>query len=126
MPALRTAQVKASCLSSISAKAQGADHIRNAIESMKSAEPRVLSIKSESTGRDSIRVSIEDPGSGIDPSNRDRIFKPLCTTKARGMGMGLAICQSIIDSHGGQIWMSAGASRGSIFHVELPIGSSKR
>jgi len=93
---------------------------------MKSAEPRVLSIKSESTGRDSIRVSIEDTGSGIDPLNRDRIFKPLFTTKARGMGMGLAICQSIIDSHGGQIWMSAGASRGSIFHVELPIGSSKR
>ena len=59
--------------------------IMNAIESMKSAEPRVLSIKSESTERDSIRVSIEDTGSGIDPSNRDRIFKPLFATKAGGM-----------------------------------------
>ena len=125
MPALRTAQVKASCLSSISAKAQGADHIRNAIESMKSAKPRVLSIKSESTGQDSILVAIEDTGSGIDPSNRDRIFKPLFTTKANGMEKGLAICRSTIDSHDGRIWMSAGASRGSIFQFELPSGSTK-
>jgi signal transduction histidine kinase len=99
--------------------------VMNAIESMKSAEPRVLSIKSESTERNSIRVSIEDTGSGIDPSNRDRIFKPLFTTKAGGMGMGLAICQSIIDRHGGQIWMSIGASRGSIFHFELPITNER-
>jgi signal transduction histidine kinase len=99
--------------------------VMNAIEAMKSAEPRVLSRKSESTGHDSIRVAIEDTGSGIDPSNRDRIFKPLFTTKARGMGMGLAICQSIIDSHDGRIWMSAGASRGSIFQFELPTGSTK-
>jgi signal transduction histidine kinase len=42
------------------------------------------------------------------------------TTKARGMGMGLAICRSIIESHGGKIWVSAGASRGSIFQFELP------
>jgi signal transduction histidine kinase len=57
--------------------------VMNAIESIKSAEPRVLSIKSESNGHDIIRVAIEDTGSGIDPSNRDRIFKPLFTTKAR-------------------------------------------
>ena len=98
--------------------------VMNAIESMKSVEPRVLSIKSESTEHDSIRVSIEDTGSGIDPSNRDRIFKPLFTTKAGGMGMGLAICQSIIDRHGGQIWMSIGASRDSIVHFELSICGS--
>jgi C4-dicarboxylate-specific signal transduction histidine kinase len=96
----------------------------NAIESMKSAEPRLLSIKSESNGRDSIRVAIEDTGSGIDPSNRDRIFKPLFTTKAHGMGMGLAICQSIIESHNGKIWVSPGASRGEIFQFELPISGT--
>ena len=66
--------------------------VMNAIESLKSAEPRVLSIKSASTGHDSIRVSIENTGSGIDPSNHDRIFKPLFTSKALGMGMDLAIC----------------------------------
>ena len=98
--------------------------VMNAIESMNSAEPRVLSIKSESTGQDSIRVAIEDTGSGIDPSNRDRIFKPLFTTKVRGMGMGLSICHSIMESHDGKIWVSAGASRGSIFQFELPVYQS--
>ena len=92
----------------------------NAIEAMKSADHRVLSIKSESAEHDSVRVSIEDTGSGIDPSNRDRIFKPLFTTKANGMGMGLAVCRSIIESHNGKIWASAGASRGAIFQFELP------
>jgi signal transduction histidine kinase len=98
--------------------------VMNAIESMKSAEPRALSIKSESNGHSSVRIAIEDTGSGIDPSNRERIFKPLFTTKARGMGMGLAICQSIIDSHDGRIWVSAGTSRGSIFQFELPTGTT--
>ena len=96
----------------------------NAIEAMTMAEPRVLSIKSESTGHNSIRVAIEDTGSGVDPSYADRVFKPLFTTKARGMGMGLAICRSIIESHGGKIWVSAGASRGSVFQFELPVYQS--
>ena len=98
--------------------------VMNAIELMNTAEPRVLSIKSEFTGQDSIRVAIEDTGSGIDPSNRDRIFKPLFTTKVRGMGMGLSICHSIMESHDGKIWVSAGASRGSIFQFELPVYQS--
>jgi signal transduction histidine kinase len=98
--------------------------VMNAIEAMNAAEPRLLSIKSENTGHNSIRVSIEDTGSGIDRSHADRVFKPLFTTKARGMGMGLAICRSIIESHGGKIWVSAGASRGSIFQFELPVYQS--
>jgi C4-dicarboxylate-specific signal transduction histidine kinase len=94
--------------------------VMNAIEAMSSAEPRLLSIKSEVAEHDTVHVSIADTGSGIEPSNMDRIFKPLFTTKARGMGMGLSICRSIIESHHGRIWASAGASRGSIFQFELP------
>ena len=67
----------------------------NAIEAMDSAETRVLSIKSEVTADKAVRVSIADTGSGIDPDNLDRVFKPMFTTKTRGMGMGLAICKSI-------------------------------
>jgi signal transduction histidine kinase len=55
-----------------------------------------------------VRVSIEDSGSGIDPSKVDQIFKPLFTTKGGGMGMGLAICRSIIERHNGRIWASPG------------------
>jgi signal transduction histidine kinase len=95
--------------------------VMNAIESMRSTEPRVLSIKSETTGQDTVQVSIADTGSGISVANLNRIFKPMFTTKAHGMGMGLSICKSIIESHGGKIWVSAGASRGSIFQFELPI-----
>jgi len=98
----------------------------NAVDAMISVEPRVLSIKSMCNGQDCIHISIEDTGTGIDPSSVDRIFKPLFTTKARGMGMGLSICHSIIESHNGRIWVSAGASRGTIFHVELPTDVTKR
>jgi signal transduction histidine kinase len=88
---------------------------------MNSAEPRVLSIKCESTEHGTVLVSIGDTGSGIDIANRSRIFEPMFTTKARGMGMGLSICKSIIESHRGRIWVSAAAPRGSIFQFELPV-----
>jgi len=94
--------------------------VMNAIESMHSLRPRVLKIQSERSKRDFVHVSIEDTGTGVDPSDVDRIFKPLFTTKTRGMGMGLSICRSIIESHAGRIWVSPAASRGAIFHFELP------
>jgi len=94
--------------------------VMNAIESMHSLQPRVLKIQSERSEPDFVHVSIEDTGPGIDPSDVDRIFKPLFTTKTRGMGMGLSICRSIIENHGGRIWVSPGAGRGSSFQFELP------
>ena len=76
--------------------------------------------------RDSMHVSIEDTGIGIDPSTLNEIFKPLFTTKEHGMGMGLSICRSIIESHDGRIWVSPGENRGSIFQFELPAKLDKR
>ena len=55
-------------------------------------------------------------------SDVDRVFTAMFTTKSRGMGMGLAICRTIIESHGGRIWVTAAHPRGAIFHFELPIG----
>jgi signal transduction histidine kinase len=98
--------------------------VMNAIESMDSAEPRVLSIKSENTGHNGVRVSIADTRSGISLTNLNRVFEPMFTTKARGMGMGLSICKSIIESHQGRIWVTAGAPRGSIFQFELPTSGT--
>jgi signal transduction histidine kinase len=72
-----------------------------------------------------VHVSIEDTGTGIDPSNHNRLFNPLFTTKERGMGMGLSICHSIIENHNGRIWVSPGVTRGSIFQFELPTKSGK-
>jgi len=94
--------------------------VMNAIDAMRSVQPRVLSIKTALNGRDGVLVSIADTGIGIDPSNLDQIFKPLFTTKEHGMGMGLSICRSIVESHNGRIWVSAGPEGGSIFQLVLP------
>jgi signal transduction histidine kinase len=65
-------------------------------------------------------VAVEDTGTGIDPSNHNHIFNPMFTTKERGMGIGLSICRSIIESHNGRIWVMPGIDKGSIFQFELP------
>src|SRR5262245_53637481 len=92
----------------------------NAVDAMRSAPERVLSVKTTLNEPDGVHVSIEDTGIGIDPSNVNQIFNPLFTTKEHGMGMGLSICRSIIENHNGRIWVSAGHKKGSIFHVHLP------
>jgi signal transduction histidine kinase len=94
--------------------------VMNAIEAMSSMETRVLRIKTEVSQSNTVHVSIEDTGTGIKPSDVARVFKPMFTTKARGMGMGLSICQSIIENHDGRIWVSPGVNGGSIFQFELP------
>jgi len=99
--------------------------IMNAIEAMHSAEPRRLRIQTDLSKPDVVHVLIEDTGAGIDPTNLARIFKPLFTTKARGMGMGLSICHSIIENHQGRMWASSAVDRGSIFQFEVPTNTYK-
>ena len=95
--------------------------ITNAIDSMATEDgQRVLSLRSEVHDSGSVMVSVEDTGKGVEPSAIDRIFNPQFTTKAHGMGMGLAICRSIIDAHGGRLWMTANLPRGAIFHFSVP------
>jgi signal transduction histidine kinase len=98
--------------------------VRNAADAMNSVSgrARVLSIKSVSD-ENVVLVTVEDSGPGIDPKNLDRIFDSFFTTKSQGMGMGLSICRSIIESHGGRLWASP-APYGSIFHVALPRADS--
>ena len=99
--------------------------VMNAVEAMQSVQTRVLKVQTDQTNPGMVRVSIEDTGTGIDPSNIDRVFKPFFTTKANGMGMGLSICHSIIENHNGRIWVSPGVNGGSIFQFELPTMSAK-
>jgi signal transduction histidine kinase len=94
--------------------------IMNAIEAMQSAAPRILSIRSCVSKPNFVHVAVEDTGTGIDSSHHDHIFDPIFTTKERGMGIGLSICHSIIESHSGRIWLTRGTDKGSIFQFELP------
>ena len=95
--------------------------ILNAIEAMGSveAEPRDLSISTEQhhTG---VLVAVRDSGPGIDPAHVERVFEAFYTTKSRGVGMGLSICRSIIDAHGGRLWAEANEPLGTIFQFTLP------
>jgi len=100
--------------------------ITNAIDAMDSVidRPRILRVKSERNGSEGVIVTVEDSGTGIALENIDRIFDTFFTTKPHGMGMGLAICRSIIESHGGTLSASPGYPHGAIFRIVLPIGRS--
>ena len=93
----------------------------NAVEAMGSREAgaRELLISTEQD-RTGLLVAVRDSGPGIDPSHLERVFDAFYTTKSSGMGMGLSICRSIIDAHGGRLWAEANEPRGTIFQFTLP------
>jgi signal transduction histidine kinase len=96
--------------------------ILNAVEAMSTVEagPRELLISTEQTQTGGVLVSVRDSGPGIDPDHLDRVFEAFYTTKSSGVGMGLSICRSIIDAHGGRLWADMNASRGAVFRFILP------
>ena len=95
--------------------------ITNAIEAMRETkQPRVLQVKSALQEPNRVLISVADSGPGIDSAIVDRIFNPLFTTKSNGMGMGLAICRSIIEGHDGRLWAAAAAQSGAVFEFALP------
>jgi PAS domain S-box-containing protein len=100
--------------------------ITNAIEAMDTVIDRTRSLRvtSKLKGSDGVVVKIADTGTGIAPENIDRIFDTFFTTKSHGMGMGLAVCRSIIEAHGGTLSASPGHAHGAVFQLILPIGRS--
>jgi PAS domain S-box-containing protein len=97
--------------------------IVNAAEAMSevSDEARELLIATCSNASNGILVSLRDSGPGLDPTRADQLFDPFYTTKAKGMGMGLAICRSIIEAHGGRMWSGTNEPRGAVFQFTLPL-----
>jgi signal transduction histidine kinase len=92
----------------------------NAVDAMREQDgPRLLRISSAIEEENTLVVAIADTGKGIDPQIADRIFDPFFTTKSSGMGLGLAICRSIIEAHGGRLWASPNVPRGTVFRFTL-------
>jgi signal transduction histidine kinase len=93
----------------------------NSIDAMKAVDgTRELGIKSQRAGNDQLFVSVSDTGVGLPPGQADQIFNAFFTTKAHGTGMGLRICRSIVESHGGRLWAADNSPRGASFHFALP------
>ena len=96
----------------------------NAIQAMASvtARRRELSIRSRQNEAGHVLVEVADSGHGIGSTNLDQLFKAFFTTKPAGMGMGLSICRSIIEAHGGNVWATDNTPSGAVFHFTLPAG----
>ena len=77
-------------------------------------------LSTEQSQAGGVLVAVRDSGPGIGPDDLGRVFEPFYTTKSSGVGMGLSICRSIIDAHGGRLWADMKASRGAAFRFTLP------
>ena len=97
--------------------------IMNAIEAMSEVGEgsRELVISTSEAEPGGVLVAVSDSGPGLPPASLARIFEPFYTTKASGLGMGLSICRSIVEAHGGRLWATANVPRGAVFCMMLPI-----
>jgi signal transduction histidine kinase len=99
--------------------------VMNGIEAMQSVtdRPRELVIRSHQDETQQVLISVTDCGVGISTENADRLFNPFFTTKSSGMGMGLSICRSIIEVHGGRLWATANLPHGATFQFTVPANA---
>ena len=101
--------------------------IVNSNDAMKEVDgARELSVKSERTEKEEVLVSVSDTGVGLPPQQADQIFNAFFTTKPHGTGMGLRISRSIVESHGGRLWVADNSPRGASFHFAIPSKSEAK
>ena len=97
--------------------------IMNGVEAMKGVTERAreLSVSSMLAEPGGVLVTVQDTGAGLDPAVAERMFQPFFTTKSDGLGMGLAICRSIVEAHGGRLWVSPRAPHGADVRFTVPV-----
>jgi signal transduction histidine kinase len=98
--------------------------VLNGVDAMKAVtdRPRQLTVSS-TVEPGSVAVTVDDTGTGLDPATAQRIFEPFFTTKADGLGMGLSICRSIVDAHGGCLWAAPRAPHGTTLRFTVPLAA---
>jgi two-component system sensor kinase FixL len=95
--------------------------IRNSVDALAEVDRREIVISTMPAGADAIEVRVADTGPGLAPEVAGRLFQPFVTTKPGGIGIGLSICRSIVDAHGGRLWASENPGGGATFHMVLPV-----
>ena len=95
--------------------------VRNSLDALMESERRELTITTSAAENNSIEVAVSDTGPGLPDEVAKQLFKPFVTTKPDGMGVGLSICRSIIDEHGGRLWTTPNPGGGTIFCFTLPV-----
>jgi signal transduction histidine kinase len=102
--------------------------VRNGLDAMKDAigDERVLTVRARACEERLVEIAVIDRGHGIDEEDRERLFQPFFTTKAEGMGMGLAICRSIVEFHNGRLSVESGPEDGTMFAFTLPVEGGAR
>jgi signal transduction histidine kinase len=99
--------------------------VLNGLEAMREsgAGDRTLVIRTARDGAAAVAVAVQDSGTGIDETSKDRMFQPLYTTKTAGLGMGLAIARTIVEAHGGRLGAANNVQGGATVHFTLPVGT---
>ncbi|HET8996717.1 MAG TPA: PAS domain S-box protein [Acetobacteraceae bacterium] len=97
--------------------------IRNAMEAMEETHPRLLSIGADRQGP-WVALRVADTGPGIAPAIQEQLFQPFVTTKQQGMGIGLSVCRTIVEAHGGRLWAEPNPGGGTVFRFTLPIADA--
>ena len=95
--------------------------MRNALEAMQEVQRRALTVATRLSDADMVEISVTDTGPGIAPEIAAKLFQPFMTTKRHGMGVGLSICRTIVEAHGGKLWAEPNPERGTIFRLTLPL-----
>ena len=93
--------------------------VRNAVDALAGGERRELTVRTSFLKPAAVQIDVIDTGSGLAEEVVERLFQPFVTTKANGIGIGLSICRTIVDAHGGRLWTSVNPEGGTIFHVNL-------
>jgi two-component system sensor kinase FixL len=99
--------------------------IRNAVDAMQTCPRRQITLSARPSEDNMVEIGVSDTGPGLAPEVVDRLFQPFVTTKEHGMGVGLSISRTIIEAHGGRLWVEQNQDGGAFFHLTLPAGDNE-